>query len=51
MKKLQKTEPLVLPEPKPKTKPKPRRDSPKHKPRRDDPWTVPAPKKNPTPKA
>jgi hypothetical protein len=49
MEMIQMTEPLVLPEP--KTKPKPRRDSPKPKPRKDDPWTVPAPKKNPTPKA
>lgn len=37
----------------PKTKPKPKREAPvKPKPRRsDDPWTVPAPKVNPTPKA
>lgn len=34
----------------PIVKPKPRREE-KVKPRRGDPWTVPAPKKNPTPKA
>jgi len=41
-------EPLV--EPKPVTKPSPT-EKPKEKPRRGDPWTVPAPKVNPTPKA
>jgi len=43
------TEPQVLP--KPKTKPLPKRELPKPAPRRGDPWTVPAPKVNPTPKA
>ena len=42
-------EPDVLPAP--ITKPMPKRESPKPKPNRDDPWTVPAPKVNPTPKA
>jgi hypothetical protein len=36
---------------KPDVKPKPQRDVPKPKPNKDDPWTVPAPKVNPTPKA
>jgi hypothetical protein len=35
----------------PDVKPKPKRDTPKPKPRRGDPWTVPGPKVNPTPKA
>lgn len=35
---------------KPDVKPKPKREE-KPKPRRGDPWTVPAPKVNPTPKA
>ena len=34
--------------PKPKTKPQ---TTPKPRPQRGDPWTVPAPKVNPTPKA
>jgi hypothetical protein len=45
----QMTEPAVEPA-RPKTKPVPKR-KPKERPRRDDPWTVPAPKVNPTPKA
>lgn len=36
---------------KPDVKPKPQRDVPKTRPNKDDPWTVPAPKVNPTPKA
>lgn len=37
---------------KPDVKPKPERQvEPKPRPRRGDPWTVPAPKVNPTPKA
>lgn len=36
---------------KPDVKPKPKREEPKPKPRRGDPWTVPAPRVNPTPKA
>lgn len=36
--------PDVKPMPKPQVDPKP-------EPRRGDPWTVPGPKKNPTPKA
>ena len=43
------TEPQVLPV-KPKVKPTPQREV-KPVPRRGDPWTVPGPKKNPTPKA
>ena len=43
------TEPQVLPA-KPKVKPTPQREV-KPAPRRGDPWTVPGPKKNPTPKA
>ena len=35
---------------KPDVKPKPKREE-KPRPRRGDPWTVPAPKVNPTPKA
>lgn len=35
---------------KPDVKPKPRREE-KVRPRKSDPWTVPAPKVNPTPKA
>ncbi len=49
MKKIQMTEPLVLPEP--KTKPVPKRETQKPKPKENDPWTVPGPKVNPTPKA
>ena len=48
MSNLQMTKPLV--EPKPITKPSPK-EKPKERPRREDPWTVPAPKLNPTPKA
>jgi len=48
MRNIQMIEPLV--EPKPVTKPSPT-EKPKEKPRRGDPWTVPAPKVNPTPKA
>lgn len=44
------TEPLVIPT-KPNVKPAPKREEVKPKPRRGDPWTVPGPKKNPTPKA
>lgn len=44
------TEPLVIPA-EPDVKPKPKREEPRPRPRRGDPWTVPAPKKNPTPKA
>lgn len=44
------TEPLVIPT-KPDVKPVPKREAPKPKPRRGDPWTVPGPKKKPTPKA
>jgi hypothetical protein len=44
------TEPLVIPA-KPDVKPVPKREAPKPKPRRGDPWTVPGPKKKPTPKA
>jgi len=43
------TEPQVIPV-KPKVKPTPKREV-KPIPRRGDPWTVPGPKKNPTPKA
>jgi hypothetical protein len=43
------TEPAVKPA-EPKTKPSPTRESPKTKPQKGDPWTVPAPKVNPTPK-
>jgi len=43
---INKTEPLVIP--KPRVKPTPGR---KVKPQKGSPWTVPAPKKNPTPKA
>lgn len=43
------TEPMVIPS-KPKVKPTPKREV-KPAPRRGDPWTVPAPKVNPTPKA
>ena len=46
---IQMTEPAVKPA-EPITKPKPSREV-KPKPNRDDPWTVPAPKVNPTPKA
>ena len=42
-------EPLVKPAP--DTKPKRRRTSPKPRPKENDPWTVPGPKVNPTPKA
>ena len=43
-------EPLVKPAP--DTKPKPRRQTPRPRPhRKNDPWTVPGPKVNPTPKA
>lgn len=43
------TEPTVVPK-EPKTKPK--RETPvRPKPDKNDPWTVPAPKVNPTPKA
>jgi len=44
------TEPMVIPV-EPDVKPVPKRETPKPKPRRGDPWTVPAPKVNPTPKA
>lgn len=44
------TEPLVIPA-EPDVKPVPKREAPKPKPRRGDPWTVPGPKKKPTPKA
>lgn len=44
------TEPMVIPS-KPKVKPVPKREAPKPAPRRGDPWTVPGPKVNPTPKA
>ena len=44
------TEPMVIPS-KPKVKPMPKREAPKPAPRRGDPWTVPGPKVNPTPKA
>jgi hypothetical protein len=44
------TEPQVLPA-EPKVKPTPKREAPEPKPRKGDPWTVPGPKKNPTPKA
>jgi len=36
---------------KPKIKPAPKRTSPRPRPRKNDPWTVPGPKINPTPKA
>lgn len=38
------SEPIIKPKPREKENPVPR-------PRREDPWTVPAPKVNPTPKA
>ncbi len=44
------TEPEVIPQ-EPDVKPMPKREEPRPKPRRGDPWTVPGPKKNPTPKA
>lgn len=44
------TEPAVLPA-RPDVKPRPQRETQKPKPQRGDPWTVPAPKVNPTPKA
>lgn len=44
------TEPMVIPS-KPKVKPTPKREAPKPAPRRGDPWTVPGPRVNPTPKA
>lgn len=43
------TDPAVLPA-EPDTKPKPKRPRPKRKPDRNDPWVVPRPKVNPTPK-
>jgi len=43
------TEPAIKPA-EPDTKPKPKRPRPKRKPDRNDPWVVPRPKVNPTPK-
>lgn len=37
--------------PMPDIKPTPVREVPRPRPRKDDPWTVPAPRVNPTPKA
>jgi len=45
------TDPAVVPA-EPDVKPKPQRVAPvKPRPKKDDPWTVPTPKVNPTPKA